>query len=161
MNRDVSSSTETGPARKVGHILYSTWVFFFFIYFRPWIAGNAMRGGFSKMGWNMETLGWERHGKGRQYCELLARSTALPWFLLPWSIRYWVDCIFPWKECDALFALTDRLFQLVFITRIFSDLFQCMGKGQVQSKSALRRPFVEDPQTTGTHHADPLFVEIS
>jgi len=52
-------------------------VFFFFIYyFRPWIAGNAIRGGLSKMGWNMETGGWEKPGEGR-HCELLARSTTL------------------------------------------------------------------------------------
>jgi hypothetical protein len=49
---------------------------FFFIYFRPCIADNAIRGGLSKMGWNMEIGGWEKPGEGR-HCELLARSTTL------------------------------------------------------------------------------------
>jgi len=39
-------------------------IFLFFIYFRPWSAGNAIRGGLSKMGWNMETGAWRRSGLG-------------------------------------------------------------------------------------------------
>ena len=39
-------------------------IFLFFIYFRPWSAGNAIRGGLSKMGWNMEIVVWEKPGEG-------------------------------------------------------------------------------------------------
>jgi hypothetical protein len=30
---------------------------FLFLYFRQWVGGNAIRGGFSKTAWNMETGG--------------------------------------------------------------------------------------------------------
>jgi hypothetical protein len=57
--------------------LWKLWpVGFGFLYFHPWIAGNAIRGGLSKIGWNMETVGWEKPVESR-HCELLARSTTL------------------------------------------------------------------------------------
>jgi hypothetical protein len=81
----VNSEEETSLAASWGmHCLSLSWKLWpigslFFSVFPPRVAGNAIRGGLSKMAWNAETGGWEKGLEWARYCELSkANSTSTP-----------------------------------------------------------------------------------